>query len=468
VLTPLESDSYTLEHRPYSVMRIPRLLVVASDQALRHSLLSLAGSIPYQLVESPPSTLSRFFEGAHPALVVIGPAVSQHAEALRVSRVVRQWAPLLPIIIVTGHGSEEFAVESMRAGINDYFRVPIDTDALRAAVLRLMLAGAAAPPMPVGRMDTVMVGTSAEAERIRVAIASIASSDCNVLITGETGTGKELAAELVHTQSRRARQPFVSINCAAIPESLLESELFGYERGAFTGATASSAGRLSAAHRGTALLDEVGDLSPASQAKVLRLVEDKELSRLGSTRTARIDARIVAATNQPLEARVAEGRFRSDLYFRLNVARVHLAPLRERQEDIPQLVMHYLRALRATVGGVVESMTAEAMAVLTAYRWPGNIRELKNTVERMLMCGRSRQIDAEELPEEFQAAGEARRRSFERERSVLFAALASANGNKSEAARALQCSRMTLYRRLAKCGLRETRHETSRRAGNRL
>ncbi len=445
-------------------MRIPTLLVVASNQALRNSLLSLARSLPLELVESAGSTLSRFFESARPALVVIGPAVSQHAEALRISHVVREWAPLVPIIIVTSQGSEAFAVELMRAGINDYFRMPIDTDAFRAAVHRLLPAGTATPPPARRGIDAALVGASAGAERIRDAILNMASSDCNVLITGETGTGKELAAELIHAQSGRARQPFVCINCAAIPESLLESELFGYERGAFTGATSSSAGRLSAAHRGTAFLDEVGDMSPASQAKVLRLVESKELSRLGSTRPARVDVRIVAATNQPLEARVAEGRFRSDLYFRLNVGRVHLPPLRERQEDIPRLVTHYLGTLRATLGGVVESLTADAMAVLAAYRWPGNVRELKNAVERMLMCGRSRQLGVDELPEEFQS-GNGTARPSEHERTLLFRALASANGNKSEAARALQCSRMTLYRRMAKCGLRETqRLGTSGRA----
>jgi DNA-binding NtrC family response regulator len=437
-------------------MRIPILLVVASDQELRHCVLELASSVQFQLEESTTSPLSRFFEITHPALVVIGPALAHHTEALRIARLVRQWAPLVPIIVVTRQGSEEFAVASMRTGINDYFRSPIDQDAFRAAVQRLM------PPADREKTaaraasgDTILVGDSAEAERIRGTIARIAACDCNVLITGETGTGKELAAELIHAQSRRSPQAFVSINCAAIPESLLESELFGYERGAFTGAASASAGRLSAAHRGTAFLDEIGDLSPASQAKVLRLVEDKELMRLGASRSARVDARIVSATNQPLEARVAEGRFRSDLYFRLNVVRLHLPPLRERREDISPLMTHYLCALRASVGGVVKEVSADAMAALTTYAWPGNIRELKNVVARMLMHGRAARLEADDLPEEFHRDFERTDQPLKNERSRLFDALRAARGNKSEAARVLQCSRMTLYRRLSKCGLLE-------------
>jgi two-component system response regulator HydG/two-component system response regulator AtoC len=340
--------------------------------------------------------------------------------------------------------------------------MPLDARVFADRIRRLLPEDDAPPSTTeTGRKaSTPWIGAGAVADHIRSLVPRIAASDCNVLITGETGTGKELTAELIHVQSGRARHPFVSINCAAIPETLLESELFGYERGAFTGAGASSSGRLSAAHRGTAFLDEVGDMSPASQAKVLRLVEDKEVTRLGSTRTMRVDARIIAATNQKLEALVAQGRFRSDLFFRLNVARVHLPPLRERKGDIPALLAHYVSALRSGRSGTVEGFSRDAIGALTAYDWPGNIRELRNLVERVLVQVRSAMADVDDLPDEIRTSLEVRRAGCDDEtdaksgeRARLRSALAAANGNKSEAARALCCSRMTLYRRMARCGL---------------
>jgi DNA-binding NtrC family response regulator len=435
-------------------MWIPILLAVACDHSLRQSIVDLTSAVRFRLAESPgKATLSRFFETTHPDLVVIGPALAHHSDALRIGRLVRQWAARVPIIVVTAHGSEEFAVESMRTGINDYFRVPLDSAAFRRSVERLMPDAGESAHADVGGA-TPLIGAGPAAEEVRSLIARIAPTDCNVLITGETGTGKELAAKLLHAQSRRFKQPFVSINCAAIPDTLLESELFGHERGAFTGA-APNIGRLSAANGGTAFFDEVGDMSPASQSKVLRLVEDKEVPRLGSARTVRVDARIVAATNQPLEALVADGRFRGDLYFRLNVARIQLLPLRERKDDIPLLAMHYVGALRKNLHASVAGFSADAMEALTEYDWPGNVRELRNVVERVLMHGRSLVAGVGDLPQEIQKRSAPRSDSSSTERIRLCAALASAGGNKSEAARALRCSRMTLYRRMARCGLRD-------------
>jgi transcriptional regulator with PAS, ATPase and Fis domain len=276
----------------------------------------------------------------------------------------------------------------------------------------------------------------------------IAATDSTVLITGETGTGKELAAQLIHDSSRRAPHPFVSINCAAIPEGLLESELFGFERGAFTGAAASSSGRLTAAHRGTLLLDEIGDMTPATQAKVLQLVEEKTVNRLGTTRTTRLDARVLAATHQDLPVLMDDGRFRPDLYFRLNVARLHLPPLRERAADIPELLSHYLPVACEGLQRDVEAFSDEAVDLLTRYEWPGNIRELKNVVERLVIHASSRTITAGDL-EEVVNPITLRPVARETKQATLLSALVSAGGNKTEAARALGCSRMTVYRRLA-------------------
>jgi DNA-binding NtrC family response regulator len=456
-------------------MRHAVLLLVAADQPLRHLLLDLTRTIGLCLAESPgKSALSRSFENMHPTLVVIGPAVEHQWDALHIARLVRQWADGVPIVVVTAHGSEELAVAFMRTGVSDYFKTPFDPNALGESIRRL------ADPFrshddavrngtqAVVHAPTPLVGAGANANRLRASIDTIAATDSNVLITGETGTGKELTATLIHGRSRRAKFPFVSINCAAIPESLVESELFGYERGAFTGAASPHVGRLSAAHRGTAFLDEIGDLSPAAQAKVLRLVDEKEVHRLGSARSVRVDARIVTATNQNLEALITEGRFRNDLYFRLNVARIHLPPLRERRDDIPLLLDHYVRIIRTRLGRNVEGFAATALEALTRYDWPGNVRELKNVVERIVMTTGSRHVTADDLPEEILSHVKAGAPSDSGERARVLAALASANGNKSEAARALRCSRMTLYRKMAKCNLRSGRVNAAsrRRASN--
>jgi DNA-binding NtrC family response regulator len=455
-------------------MRHPIILVVAADQPLRQCLRDLTLRIGAELAESPgKSLLSRHFENAHPALVVIGPAVEHQWDALHIARLIRQWADRVPIVVVTGHGSEELAVAFMRTGVSDYFRVPFDPNDLGERI-RGLLAGSRSnddatrsPSRAISRALTPLIGAGTKASRLRASIETVAATDSNVLITGETGTGKELTAALIHGRSRRSTYPFVSINCAAIPESLVESELFGYERGAFTGAASLNVGRLSAAHRGTAFLDEIGDLSPAAQAKVLRLVEEKEMHRLGSTRTVRMDARIVTATNQNLEALITDGRFRSDLYFRLNVVRIHLPPLRERRDDIPLLLDYYVGTIRTRFGRDVEGFTDAALDALTGYDWPGNIRELKNIVERMVMNVGSRQVTLDDLPEEIVSRVRPDP-SDSGERARLLAALSSANGNKSEAARALRCSRMTLYRKIAKCNLRSGRTSAppSRRTSN--
>jgi DNA-binding NtrC family response regulator len=452
-------------------MRHAVLLLVAADPLLRDLSIDVARTVGLQLAESAgKSALSRFFENVHPALVVIGPAVEQSWDALHLARLVRQWDDRVPIVVVTPHGSEELAVAFMRIGVNDYFKTPFDSRDLREAVRGLLARSRThddrvAKAVPAGvDVLTPFVGGCIGAMRLRASIDTIAATDSNVLITGETGTGKELTATLIHGRSRRSKYPFVSINCAAIPESLVESELFGYERGAFTGASSANIGRLSAAHRGTAFLDEIGDLSSAAQAKVLRLVDEKEVHRLGSSRSMRLDARIVTATNQNLEALIAEGRFRSDLFFRLNVARIHLPPLRERRDDIPLLLDHYMRIICVRLARNVEGFAATALDLLVRYDWPGNVRELKNVVERIVMTAGSRDITVADLPEEIVSSTEGATAPDSSERARLVAALASANGNKSEAARALCCSRMTLYRRMAKCHLRSGRTKVSRRA----
>jgi transcriptional regulator with PAS, ATPase and Fis domain len=274
------------------------------------------------------------------------------------------------------------------------------------------------------------------------------------LITGESGTGKELAAAAIHRYSNRRHARLVCLNCAAIPDSLVESELFGYEKGAFTGADAARCGKLKAADGGVIFLDEIGDLSAYAQAKILRAVETKEVYRLGSYQPTSVNVRVVAATHRNLEEMVAQGSFRRDLFFRLNIGRVHVPPLRERIEDLCILVRHYLDVMNRQMGTAVEAFSDDAWRILARYAWPGNVRELRNIVESALVNSTSSTIGAEDLPPQLCAATEGEPSNTER--GELLEALLAAKWNKTEAAERLQWSRMTLYRKMAKYAVSNT------------
>ena len=297
---------------------------------------------------------------------------------------------------------------------------------------------------------TSIIGASALIDKTKLYLQKVASSECTVLITGETGTGKELAAEFVHRNSSRFRKPFVCINCAAIPDTLLESELFGHAKGAFTGADCPQDGLLTAADGGTIFLDEVGDMSLFAQAKILRVIEKREVYRLGGTRRVQLDLRFVAASNRNLEAMSADGSFRKDLYFRLNVARIHLPPLRERKEDIPLLLDHYCREFGAHSRCPKPEFSIECLRSLLQYDWPGNIRELKNLVERLFIDDLPQQIGPDHLPDYLKSVIASKPGLAQSERDLLLSALFASKWNKSKAAEKLRWSRMTLYRKLAK------------------
>jgi DNA-binding NtrC family response regulator len=338
--------------------------------------------------------------------------------------------------------------------VKDYLREPLDGGALASAVRRCLAGqtsrrctGAAAPPR--GDLPAQMIGSSRAMRVVGDYLTHVAQSDATVLITGETGTGKELAAQRIHDASERRAGRFVSVNCAAIPEHLLESELFGHESGAFTGAVRTREGLLQLANRGTIFLDEVGDLALPAQAKLLRAIETREVFRLGSSRPLKLDLRVVAATNQDLDSALADGRFRQDLYFRLNVTRIHLPPLRERRSDIVPLLDHYLATLNRR-SHERTGFSAAALAALEAYDWPGNVRELRNLVEAILVNRPSSPIDVADLPDDFRRRLQQVSSLPSAERRRLMEALLAAQWNKSKAASLLHCSRMTLYRKMAK------------------
>jgi len=303
-----------------------------------------------------------------------------------------------------------------------------------------------------------IIGKSKLMRELFALLENVAETDSTVLIYGESGTGKELVARALHYNGPRKEGHFVPVNCAALPEALLESELFGYERGAFTGATRSKPGRFELADGGTLFLDEVGEMGQAVQAKLLRVLDQREFERLGGTKTIRTDVRIIAATNRDLETDVASGRFRRDLFYRLNVVSIHLPPLRERREDIPLLVEHFVRKLNEKMGRKVKGVSSEAMRLLMDYDWPGNVRELENAIESAFVIGRRDVIRPEDLPEVVRrkrvpAVPEGRGLLEEGERQALLAALERAGWNRGEAARLLGISRATLWRKMRKHGL---------------
>jgi transcriptional regulator with PAS, ATPase and Fis domain len=293
-------------------------------------------------------------------------------------------------------------------------------------------------------LRSLIIGESSAIRSLRHYLPKVAARDCSVLITGETGTGKERVAEAIHWCSLRSKHEMVCINCAAVPEALLEGELFGYEKGAFTGALARYPGKLRLADGGTLLLDEIGDMTPTSQAKVLRALETRKVSPLGSSRQVAIDVRMIASTNQELLPLIAQNRFRKDLFYRLNVVHIELSPLRERKEDIPLLVRHYVRHFNCQLNEQVD-VAPETMAALMRYDWPGNIRELRNLIEYLFVDPRP-PISIDQLPDRFRCDDRARRP----EKEQIVAALCATKWNKSQAAKELNWSRMTLYRKLRK------------------
>ncbi len=306
------------------------------------------------------------------------------------------------VIVMSGHGNIDTAVKSVRLGAYDFIEKPLSLDKLSLSVKNALekkrLEAENIDLKAKVEAKYEIVGNSAVIRRLREEIGRAGPTNGRVLIYGENGTGKELVARAIHKSSLRAEGPFVTVNCAAIPEELIESELFGHEKGAFTGATASRKGKFELAHGGTIFLDEIADMSLSTQAKVLRTLQEQELQRVGGTRTIKVDVRVIAASNKVLEDEIAAGRFREDLYYRLNVIPFSVPPLRERREDIPLLVEHFIDGFSAEYGKKPKSLTPEAMALFTGYGWPGNVREMKNIIERMVIMSPGEVVTPDNVP----------------------------------------------------------------------
>lgn len=385
-------------------------------------------------------------------------------DGIEALKAIKAYNPAIPILIMTAYSNVESAVEAIKAGAYDYLTKPLDFDTLQLTLARALEHTSLKTENHSLKQrlqfdDQNIIGRSEPMRRLMEMIAMIAPSQATVLISGESGTGKELIAKAVHANSLRKERPLVSINCAALSESLLESELFGHEKGAFTGADKRREGRFMEANQGTLFLDEIGEVSPLMQAKLLRAIQEQEIQRVGSNQTLTVDVRLIAATNRDLLADVEAGKFRQDLYYRLNVVTVESPPLRERSEDIPLLAMHFMVKFAERNRKTVKGFTPQAMDLLLKYPWPGNVRELENSVERGVILLSGEFISEKELPLSIsqcveQLPSQRQEQPIQPleqvEKQAILAALATTAGNKTEAAKQLGITRKTLLAKLQK------------------
>jgi DNA-binding NtrC family response regulator len=375
-------------------------------------------------------------------------------------------APGLPVIVLTGHGTVENAVEAMRAGAYDFITKPVNLDRLSLLAKRALQNRELAlqnrelqEEIEKRKQFDTIVGKSAVMRKVFDTVRQVAPTKASVLITGESGVGKELIADALHDLSPRKGKPLVKVHCAALAATLLESELFGHEKGAFTGAVGRRRGRFELAHEGTLFLDEIGEIDQNVQIKILRVLQDKKYERVGGEETLEADVRIVAATNRDLKAEIEKGNFREDLFYRLNVVNIHVPPLRERKDDIPLLAASFLKEFSQENGKRIEGLDTRARAALYAYDWPGNVRELRNCVESSVVMAKGAIVTLDDLPPSVRPASDAGwiripvgSTLAEAERLVIRETLSTAKGNKSRTAEILDIGRKTLHRKLAEYG----------------
>ncbi|MEE2751628.1 MAG: sigma-54 dependent transcriptional regulator [Myxococcota bacterium] len=396
---------------------------------------------------------------------------------LEVLHWVRSHDPGLPVVIITAHGTVDTAVEAIKLGAHDYITKPFDRDELKLILekaVRTEQVQAQSLSSLEGRFD--IIGRTPKMQQVYELIERVANSPTTVLITGESGTGKELVARALHTNSSRKDEPFISVNCGAIPDTLFESELFGHEKGAFTGAIGSRPGRFELADGGTLFLDEVGELPLDMQVKLLRVLQERKVDRVGGLKPIEVDVRLITSTNRDLSKEVEEGSFRQDLFYRLNVIPIHLPPLRERTEDIPLLVKHFLERFNVRLDRNIEGLTAGAEELLQRWEWPGNIRELENLMERTVLLCQGNQIEESDLPsstqdtplpdvaanvEELGLKAYVRAHTAKLERARILEVLEAETHNVTRAAKALGISRKSLQTKMKDYGLRDDGNSSS-------
>jgi len=441
----------------------PRILIVDDDRSNLESLERVFRREKFDVLTA---------EGGKEALdavrkqrvnVVLTDLMMPGLNGVDLLKSVKALSPESEVILMTAYGTIETAVEAMKEGAYDFVtkpfkRIEIVKGVRRALEKQTLVTENRALREELGRVrkERRIIGNSVPIRKTLEMVQQVAPSSATVLLLGDSGTGKELFARAIHEGSPRRERAFVAVNCAALPESILESELFGYEEGAFTGARRRKEGRFELAHTGTLFLDEIAEMSPATQVKILRVLQEGEFERLGGTRSLHVDVRVIAATNKDLRGLVREGRFREDLFYRLDVISIHLPPLRDRRDDIPLLAHHFLQRYAEKNGKAIRGISREAMDVLVDHRWPGNVRELENTIERAVVLSRGDVVTTDELPESL--CGEVQQRKSvtiplgtpleEIERQLIHETLKLTRGNKKLAAQLLGTSTRTIYRKL--------------------
>jgi len=457
----------------------PGILIVDDDQGHRETLRILIRGWGYEVETADDGSTAMEAVRLRAYDAVLMDVRMARVGGMEALTAIREYNPAIPVLIMTAYSSVDTAVEALKSGAYDYLTKPLDFDELRLTLeraldhTRLKEENRALRERLPSDFDLAnIIGKSDAMRELMEMLAMVAPSETTVLVSGESGTGKELVARAIHFNSPRKTGPLVTVNCAALAETLLESELFGHEKGAYTGADKAREGRFRQADKGTIFLDEIGEISLAMQAKLLRVLQEREVQRVGCDTPVHVDVRIVAATNRDLAAEVREGRFREDLYYRLNVVNLRVPALRERPEDIPLLAQHFLARFAQKNRKRIKGFTPAAMDALVKHPWPGNVRELENAVERAVILAPTEYVGDRELPLTIArglgavavagpspARVEPPRRDLadksleDVERQAILSTLENAGGNKSEAARVLRISRVTLHKKLKKYGL---------------
>ncbi|MFQ5509727.1 MAG: sigma-54-dependent transcriptional regulator [Leptospirillia bacterium] len=447
----------------------PTVLVIDDEAGIRKSLSAILTDEGYRVAACPDGPSGLAAMESEPVQLVLLDIWMDGMDGVEVLGQVRERWPQIPVVMMSGHGTIETAVSTLKAGAYDYLEKPLSLERVTITVShaikesRLSQENNRLRDQIHGKWE--MVGESPSIQRLKSEIERVAGSCARALITGENGSGKELVARALHTQSTRRDSPFIEINCAALPEHLIESELFGYEKGAFSGAESPKPGMFEMADQGTLFLDEVGDMTLATQARVLRVLQEGTFQRLGDTRKREVDVWVIAATNRDLKKEIAQGRFREDLFYRLNVVPLEVPPLRERREDIPALVAYFAENAVHEQGLPQKRWAPEVIEILQKAPWPGNVRELKNTVERLIIMSPGNQVGTDDLPDELAVArrdGGIRsdtktlplreaRDAFEAEH--IRRVLAACGGNISKAAERLKVERSNLSKKIRQLGI---------------
>ena len=444
-----------------------KILVVDDDTAHRMMLRAVLTDEGYAVAEADDGiTAIEAVQGEFFDLILMDVRMTE-MDGIEALEEIKRLSPGIPVLMMTAYPEVPAAVKAMKLGAWDYLTKPLDTDELRLRIAKLLgqipEQDARQPTPSIETTD--LIGNSPTMQQLLNTVALVAPTDTTVLILGESGTGKELVADTVHTNSERGQKPLVKVNCAALPENLLESELFGHEKGAFTGAIAKRKGRFEVANGGTIFLDEIGEIPLSVQVKLLRVLQEQQFEPVGSSKTMSVDVRVIAATNRNLEEEVEQGRFREDLFYRLNVFPIRVPPLRERKEDIAMLAEHFLTKFSAKHKRQIKGFTPRSLDLMMRYEWKGNIRELENSVERSVILCREEYIAPPHLPAPIQSLGsdaepdvpdpESGITLKEMEKQLILSTLKQFDGNRTKTAETLGISRRSLQMKLKEYGINE-------------